>query len=108
MLYIDGALARTIYRPRNPFAHKGQYGHALLIAGSYGKMGAAVLSAKAALRSGTGLLTCFLPRCGYTIMQASVPEAMVITGEEQDYIANLPDGIEHYDVIGIGPGLGRA
>jgi NAD(P)H-hydrate epimerase len=107
-IYMDAPLVKSIYRPRSPFAHKGNFGHALLIAGSYGKMGAAVLAAKAALRTGAGLLTCYLPACGYEIMQTSLPEAMVLTDEHHDYLVNLPDNIEKYNAIGVGPGLGRA
>jgi ADP-dependent NAD(P)H-hydrate dehydratase / NAD(P)H-hydrate epimerase len=58
---VDDTIIHSIYRPRKKFAHKGNFGHALLIAGSYGKMGAAVLSAKACMRSGAGLLTCHIP-----------------------------------------------
>lgn len=90
---------------RKRFAHKGSFGHALLIAGSYGKMGAAVLSAHAALRSGLGKLTVHIPRCGYNIMQATVPEAMVTIDDYVDFIGDVikTDG---YRAIGIGPGIG--
>ncbi|RKF03490.1 NAD(P)H-hydrate epimerase [Tenacibaculum lutimaris] len=89
-------------RPRQ--SHKGDYGHTLLIAGSYGKMGAATLSSKACLRSGTGLLTTYVPKCGYQIVQSSIPEAMCITDENEEFVTQLPE-ISKYDVIGIGPGL---
>lgn len=56
-------------KPREKFSHKGTYGHTLIIAGSLGKMGACVLSTKAALRSGAGLVTVFIPKCGYEIIQ---------------------------------------
>ncbi|MCW3464350.1 NAD(P)H-hydrate dehydratase [Chitinophaga nivalis] len=104
----DREMIRTIYHPRDPFAHKGTYGHALLIAGSYGKMGAAVLSAKACLRAGVGLLSCHVPQCGYDIMQISEPCAMCVTDEGSTHSAHfhtLPDGAT-YKTIGIGPGLG--
>lgn len=105
---VGANLIKSIFRPRNAFAHKGKFGHALLVTGSYGKMGASVLAAKACLRSGVGLLTCLLPRCGYTIMQTAVPEAMVMTGENETIVAELPDEIDKYSVIGIGPGIGTA
>ena len=108
MIFVDEKLIREIFKPRNPFAHKGNFGHALLVAGSYGKIGAAVLAAKACLHSGVGLLTCYLPKCGYEIMQASLPEAMVMTDENETIVAQLPEGIEKYSVIGIGPGIGTA
>jgi NAD(P)H-hydrate epimerase len=104
----DEALIRSIYRPRNRFAHKGNFGHALLIAGSYGKIGAAVLGAKACLRSGAGLLTCFVPGCGYEILQTAVPEAMVMTDINNSIITTLADDILKYDAVGIGPGIGTA
>jgi NAD(P)H-hydrate epimerase len=77
---------QQIYRPRKKFAHKGNFGHALILAGSYGKMGAAVLSAKACLRSGVGLLTMHVPEVGYEIIQVSVPEAMATIDEIMSYM----------------------
>ena len=94
-----------IILPRNKFAHKGMFGHALLIAGSKGKMGAAVLAAKACLRSGAGLLTVRLPLRGETVLQTTVPEAMVSLDTEPDFVSVLPE-ITGYDAIAIGPGLG--
>tara|TARA_R110000737_G_scaffold50895_2_gene71977 strand:+ start:17531 stop:19018 length:1488 start_codon:yes stop_codon:yes gene_type:complete len=94
----------VITRPRQ--SHKGTYGHALLLAGSYGKMGAAILSAKACLRSGVGLLTSHVPKCGYEIMQISVPESMCLTDENQNILTTLPD-IKNFDSVGIGPGIGK-
>jgi NAD(P)H-hydrate epimerase len=105
---IDKTIIRSIYKPRKRFAHKGNFGHTMLIAGSYGKIGAAVLSAKACLRSGTGLLTCFIPKCGYEILQTTVPEAMVMTDVNSSIITKIDDDILKYDSIGIGPGLGTA
>jgi NAD(P)H-hydrate epimerase len=98
---IDQSMVRTLIRPRNPFDHKGDYGHAAIIAGSYGMMGAAVLCVRACLRSGVGKLTCHIPESGYTIMQVSAPEAMCKTGED-----HAPTELGKYDTIGIGPGLG--
>ncbi|RAJ00363.1 NAD(P)H-hydrate epimerase [Chitinophaga skermanii] len=106
---VDAAMVRALYQPRKSFAHKGTYGHALLIAGSYGKIGAAVLSAKACLRSGVGLLTTYLPSCGYNIMQTSVPEAMCITDPRNELsmqFYTLVQEKQQYNTIGIGPGLG--
>ncbi|KAA6438662.1 NAD(P)H-hydrate dehydratase [Dyadobacter flavalbus] len=98
--------AEAIIKPREKFSHKGTFGHALLIAGSFGKMGAAVLSGKACLRSGVGLLTMHFPACGYDIMQISIPEAMAVPDENEKYISELPD-LESYTAIGIGPGLSK-
>jgi len=108
-LLIDQPMVKQLLQPRKPFSHKGDYGHAAIVAGSYGMMGAAVLCARACLRSGVGKLTCHVPASGYTIMQTSVPEAMCKTGESDSaYSANDHSTLEmdKYDTIGIGPGLG--
>lgn len=96
-----------IFKSREKFSYKGTYGHALLIAGSYGSMGAAVMSGRAALRSGAGLLTAFLPRCGMEIFQSSLLEAMVQVGEGDHSVSGLPD-LEKFKAVGIGPGLGKS
>jgi hydroxyethylthiazole kinase-like uncharacterized protein yjeF len=90
---------------RNKFSHKYEFGHTLLIGGSYGKIGAAVLAAKSVLKSGGGLVTAYLPKCGYEIMQTSFPEAMVMTDFSEDKITAFPDAGK-FDTIAIGPGLG--
>jgi NAD(P)H-hydrate epimerase len=90
---------------RKPFSHKGTFGHALLVAGSYGKIGAAVLATLAALRSGSGLVTTLVPECGYTILQSSAPEAMVLTSGAR-YIDALPD-LSRFSSVALGPGLGQ-
>jgi NAD(P)H-hydrate epimerase len=100
------SLARSIFKPRKEFAHKGNYGHSLLIVGSYGKMGAAVLATRACMRSGAGLTTVFIPRCGYHILQTAAPEAMVMTDEKDDHLSSLPGELDKYASIGIGPGIG--
>jgi NAD(P)H-hydrate epimerase len=101
-------LSRTIYKPRNSFGHKGNFGHVLIVAGSYGKIGAAVLSAKACLRSGPGLLSCHIPKCGYDIMQTALPEAMVMTDFNSSFNTKIDDDPSKYEAIGIGPGIGTA
>jgi NAD(P)H-hydrate epimerase len=103
---IEEPLVKSIYRKRNRFAHKGNFGHALLIGGSLGKIGAMVLATGACLRSGAGLTTAYLPRCGYQVIQASNPEAMVLHSESEEHLSSLPDDIEKYASIGIGPGAG--
>ncbi|WKB80584.1 NAD(P)H-hydrate dehydratase [Cellulophaga lytica] len=95
------------YIPREKFAHKGTYGHSLIIGGSYGKVGAAILAAKGALNSGSGLVSALLPKCGYVPMQSSMPEIMVQTGANDDLLANFDFDLEP-TVIGVGPGLGKA
>ncbi|MCO5266360.1 MAG: NAD(P)H-hydrate dehydratase [Lentimicrobium sp.] len=104
-LLIEKEDCRNLYRPRTLFSHKGHYGHALLIAGSTGKMGAAMLAARACLRSGVGLLTAHIPGDGFLIMQNSVHEAMVSIDPEDFCFSQMPD-IAPYQAIGIGPGLG--
>lgn len=91
--------------PRKRFSHKGSFGHALIIAGSYGKMGAAVLSSKACLRSGAGLVTAYIPGCGNDILQSSNPEVMCMADEVNHHISKFPT-TEKFSAIGIGPGLG--
>jgi len=103
--YIDIEMVRSIIGKRKKFDHKGTYGHALIIAGSYGKMGAAILSSKACLRTGVGLLTVHVPISGYEILQVAVPEAMVCIDESETRFCKTEEQ-GHYSTIGIGPGLG--
>src|SRR6478736_7964094 len=103
--FVSDRSIKKILRPRDRFSHKGNYGHALLIAGSHGKMGACVLGAKAALRSGVGLLTVHVPTCGYTIIQTSAPEAMASVDSSENYFSSVPENL-NYSSIGVGPGLG--
>ena len=102
---VEEEIIKALYRPRQKFSHKGTFGHAALICGSYGFMGAATLAANACLRSGVGKLTCHIPECGYNIMQIAAPEAMSKTGEGKDHIEKV-SGLDKYDSIGIGPGIG--
>lgn len=94
------------YKPVNPHTHKGLQGHAVIIAGSYGKIGAAVLASKACLKSGCGLVTTFAPKCGYQILQISIPEVMVVTDENTNFITNIHLPIIQ-QAIAIGPGIGQ-
>lgn len=99
----EDAARSIIARPR--FGHKGTFGHALLVAGSWGKMGAACLAAKAALRSGLGRLTAHIPASGYDIMQISVPEAMVSVDDRPDH-SSCVVADAGFSAIGVGPGIG--
>lgn len=92
--------------PRERFAHKGTFGHALLIAGSRGKMGAALLAAKACLRSGAGLLTVHIPTRAESFFQTAFPEAMLSFDTNPDFFTTVPD-VSTYAAVGMGPGLGR-
>ena len=105
--YSDAKTVARILKLRGTFSHKGTYGHALLVAGSYGKMGAAVLAAKSCLRSGVGLLTVHLPQSGNQIMQSVVPEAMVSIDQSDNLVSDITLKVA-YKAIGIGPGLGQA
>ena len=103
---IDPAIIQSIYKKRKTTAHKGNFGHALLLAGSHGKMGAAVLSAASCLRSGAGLLTVHTAKCGYIPLQTAVPEAMVETDRSEEHLSSVSADLLRYSAIGIGPGIG--
>ena len=103
---LDKEFISKIFQPRKQFAHKGNFGHALLVGGSYGKIGAMILTTWSCLRSGAGLTTAYIPRCGYASMQGSVPEAMIITDEDESMITKPPTELEKYSAIGLGPGMG--
>lgn len=96
---------RRLLRPRDPFAHKGSMGHALLVAGSYGVAGAAILAAKACMRSGAGKLTVHTPRRNVAVLQAAVPEAVLhIDHEETTFSEAIPT--DDFQAVAIGPGIG--
>lgn len=101
---IEKEEVQTILPVRSRFDHKGTMGHALLIAGSFGKMGAAVLSSRSCLRSGVGLLTTHIPRLGYSILQTAVPEAMASIDQHDSVFTEIPK-LDAYSAIGIGPGI---
>lgn len=98
-------LAASILKERPTVGHKGTFGHALLVMGSYGKMGAAILASRACLRSGTGLVTTHLPSAGYAIMEMAFPEAMVSVDPNEFTISQFPE-TQNYKAIGIGCGIG--
>lgn len=101
----DADCARYTLPPRPKFAHKGTFGHSLIIAGSYGKAGAAILACKACHRTGTGLLTVHVPQKCVDIMQIATPETMVSIDDGDSRFQNMPD-LERFSTIGIGPGIG--
>ena len=94
-----------VMRPRNPFMNKYDNGTLLLIAGSYGMMGAAVLAARGALRTGAGLVTVHAPRCGYQVLQTAVPEAL-FEPDRNEIMTSAIDLRHTYSVVALGPGLG--
>lgn len=105
-MIIDKSEFIKRYRPIDQHTHKGIQGHALIIGGSYGKIGSVVLASKACLKTGCGLVTAFIPKCGYEIVQISIPEVMVSTDDCLRYITNI--NIENnFQAIGIGMGMGQ-
>jgi len=97
--------ALQLLRPRPLFGHKGTFGHALMIAGSEGRSGAAVLATRAALRSGTGLVTVHAPHGALGILQTTCPEAMCSTASDPMHVDTAPS-LVGIAAVGIGPGLG--
>jgi hydroxyethylthiazole kinase-like uncharacterized protein yjeF len=97
---------RALLRPRYPFSHKGTFGHGLLLVGRYGSMGAAVLSAKACMRSGVGLVTVHVPALGVSVLQTAIPEVMCSVDTGDASIESLPK-LDHFSAIGMGPGIGK-
>jgi hydroxyethylthiazole kinase-like uncharacterized protein yjeF len=104
--YLDDALIRKIIRKRPKFSHKGHYGKALLVAGSYGMLGAAVLATKGCLRTGAGLVKAYVPEAGFFVLQNDLPEAIVLLDPHPEIITQVPDTNE-YTAIAVGPGLGE-
>ena len=94
-----------LYKPREKFSHKGDFGHVMILGGSYGKIGAVNLASRAALSAGAGLVTAYVPKCGYQSLQTAIPEVMVITDENETHVSNIKFDIEP-TVIGVGVGLG--
>ncbi|MDR1003492.1 MAG: NAD(P)H-hydrate dehydratase [Prevotellaceae bacterium] len=104
----DAGEIHRLLKPRGKFTHKGNFGHALLIAGREGMAGASVLSARACLRSGVGLLTVHVPQCNNAIVQTAVPEAMTQLDADDTCFACAPGDTERYQVVAVGPGIGQA
>ncbi len=104
--YFTKEEAKKIVKPRLKFAHKGVFGHALIIGGSFGKIGANILASKSCLRAGTGLVTSLVPNCGYSVLQTTLPEAMCITSGDKHLVNLEIDNLSSYSTLGIGPGIG--
>ncbi|MCB8965170.1 MAG: NAD(P)H-hydrate dehydratase [Bacteroidales bacterium] len=105
--YTQLSDVQDMLKPRSVFSHKGSYGHCLVVAGSEGMMGAAVLCALAVAKAGAGLVTMHVPRCGYVVAQQKVPEAMCIIDSHDKYLTSV-GSIDRYGSICVGPGLGVA
>ena len=102
---IEPEEIRSLLPMRSKFAHKGTFGHALMISGCYGMMGAALLAGESCLRSGTGLVTLHVPKFGYSIVQTAFPEA-IVSLDQSDILFSEPPDLSPYSAVGIGPGLG--
>lgn len=105
--YVMHSSVKLILHDRHKFGHKGTFGHALIAAGSEGKTGAAILCTRAALRTGAGLVTAFVPVVSRDVMQEAVPEVMTYTGSDQNFLSGRI-AFEKFDAIGVGPGIGTA
>ena len=103
--YVDAELAASLILKRARFSHKGTFGHGLLIAGSYGMMGAAVLASRACLKAGAGLVTAHIPKKGYSILQTAVPEALVSIDPSENIFTQVPE-FSRFSAVGAGPGIG--
>ncbi len=103
--FVNSAFAKSLYLKRLAFGHKGTFGHALVVAGSYGMMGAAALCTKACLRAGAGLVTAHIPKKGYTVMQNLAPEALAQIDANDERITMVPE-LSKYSAVAFGPGVG--
>ncbi|MEP2935664.1 MAG: NAD(P)H-hydrate dehydratase [Gilvibacter sp.] len=105
--YLTKGYLLQWYTPRQKFSYKGDYGHCMVIGGSYGKIGAIHLTAKAALKTGAGLATAYVPECGYQVLQTSLPEAMLLTDTTAKQINTFPIPDDKFTYV-IGMGMGTA
>ncbi len=105
--YTTSDVVKPLIHKRGKHSHKGTYGHALLISGSTGKTGAALLASEACLRSGVGLLTTHLPKSAMLPLQIYMPEAMISPDKSDNCFSQVPD-LQPYNAVGVGPGLGKS
>jgi len=104
--YLEPEDIRVRHKKYHRASHKGDYGKVMLIGGSLGKVGALYMASKGALRTGSGLVSAYVPKCGLDILQTSLPEVMVEISNNEYIIDALPQNMERFDAIGIGPGKG--
>ena len=104
--FLEAQMFKKWLKWRGKFDHKGKYGHAFIVAGSRGKMGAAILASQACLKSGAGMLTSHVPSCGELPLHISIPEAMLQVDQNLDFIADALQ-FSFADAGGIGPGIGK-
>lgn len=105
-IYVDQKEILKRYKPIEANTHKGIQGHALIIAGSYGKIGAAVMASCGCLKTGCDLVTAFVPKYGYQIVQIATPEVLVVTDMKKKHLTAIAFEITT-QAIGIGPGIGQ-
>lgn len=98
---------KKIYKKRNKFSHKGNFGHGIIIGGSYGMIGSVILSGMSCIRSGIGKLSIYTPCCGYKYIQNNVIEAIIESDEENKWIKNISISYNNINAIGIGIGMGK-
>ncbi|UUC44394.1 NAD(P)H-hydrate dehydratase [Flavobacterium cerinum] len=106
LIKIDKKTVLERFHPIDKYTHKGIQGHALIVGGSYGKIGAPLLSAKACLKSGAGLVTAYIPQCGYDILQTGIPEVMVETDDYPTHITAITTEA-NIRAVGLGIGMGQ-
>ena len=105
LFYLEVKDIAILFKDRHKFSHKGTFGHALVVSGSKGMAGASVLSSRAALRAGAGLVTVQGPSCNRNIVQTACPEVLFLSDISEDFISHI-DILENYKAIAIGPGIG--
>lgn len=105
--FTTADVVKPLLHKRGKHSHKGTYGHALLVAGSSGKTGAALLASESCMRSGVGLLTTHLPKSAMLPLQVYLPEAMISVDNSDNCFSQVPD-LQPYNAIGVGPGLGKS
>ena len=109
LFFVQQADLLSRHKLFHRFSHKGDFGKVMLIGGSYGKIGSIRLSSEAALRTGSGLVSCFVPRCGVDVLQVSLPEAMIESADNDFTLTR--DGLRdlgRFDALGVGPGMGTS
>jgi len=104
---VDRRYVHNLLQPRDPFTTKDDYGSVLLVAGSYGMMGAAIMAARAVMRAGAGMVTVHAPRCGYVPLQTAVPEAL-FEADRNELMTTAIDMKSKFSVVAIGPGIGHS
>lgn len=102
---VENQCVKRRIKARDKFSHKGTFGHAAIVAGSYGKFGAALLASKGALKSGAGLVTAVVPEKGVDVLQIGAPEVMVVPNSGAETLTGKID-FSAYSAVGIGPGIG--